>query len=316
MRRLPFPGWVLAVSSVAFVVTWVLAPRPTLSGMTLPRAIPPSPRSASGPTPVQQVRTLPTPDTALQEGPSPDPIRSPGRPYTVAFTFDDGPHPVYTPRLLDLLERYEVRATFFVNGYWMYGSSPRARANRALVRAAYRLGHSIGNHTFSHQNLGKLPPALQTEEILHNQRLIAQVTGAQPAPLFRPPYGTMTQHAVGVLRRHGYLQIRWDATAPDEVWDNAEAIRDEVMLWLRVHKGGIVMLHERFRWSVEATGMILASLQRMNCRRLSRHQPTFRLVPLESALRPPPVSWPEIQQEAAERRQHLRRLRTSCGVAQ
>jgi hypothetical protein len=123
----------------------------------------------------------------------------------------------------------------------------------------------------------------------------------------------MTAHTKKLLNRLGYTEALWNATAPDHEIRDPVLIRDLVMSWLRTYHGGIVMLHDRHRWSVEAAELILESLERENCRRLRRGQPTYQVVSLDSLLRPPPLSWAQNTIEM-ERVNHLTRLKRSCGV--
>ena len=103
-------------------------------------------------------------------------------PRVVALTLDDGPDPVYTPRILDVLRRERVPAAFFVVG-------SRAEAHPELVRRIYREGHDLGNHTYSHLNLAEASPLRARLELNATQRLIEAITGHRTA-LFRPPYDT------------------------------------------------------------------------------------------------------------------------------
>jgi len=102
-------------------------------------------------------------------------------PRKLAITFDDGPNPAITPKLLDLLDRYQAKATFFVIGRFV-------RECPDLVKETASRGHAIGNHTESHQNLFKLGPSQITVELRLCHNAIANILGA-PAKWFRPPYG-------------------------------------------------------------------------------------------------------------------------------
>ena len=101
-------------------------------------------------------------------------------PHKLALTFDDGPDPDWTPKILDVLKQKGVHASFFVIG-------ENAEANPDLLRRVLAEGHDIGNHTFTHPNLGELPDALVTLEINANQRLVEGLTG-RSMRLFRAPY--------------------------------------------------------------------------------------------------------------------------------
>lgn len=278
LRRVPLPTWIFLLALVAFVATWILAPRSSLSGQ-LPPVIP---------LPHRAAHASPTSALPLFAG-SGRPLggRVVGRPNQVAFTFDDGPHHLYTARLLAILAEHHAPAAFFVNGRWLHGR--HGAVSREILQAAHRAGHIIGNHTYSHVNLTRLPKEEQTEEILRNDRAILEVVGERPL-FFRPPYAVISRHALQILREHGYVEARWNAAAPDEELRQPEEIRDSVMGWLRHHQGGIVMLHDRNRATVEGMRLILAAIARENRERAATGEPIFQLVPLDSFLRSPAKS--------------------------
>ncbi len=308
--RLPLPGWLLAASIVAFVGTWIAAPIVFFSGRSGSSAeavvkLPARTSPLATTSPIQKLPQTILDRTHLQE----TPVYSPGSAWKVVLTFDDGPHHIHTRRLLRTLAQHQVKATFFVNGYWLNPQYKKGPRNRAVLIDAHRQGHSIGNHTLRHVKLSMVSKEEQTHQIMANHHVIEEVTG-QPPTLFRPPYAVMTAHARSVLARMGYAEARWNATAPDHEVHDPEVIRDTVMSWLRTYKGGIVMLHDRNRWSVEAARLILEALQRTNCRRLRRGQPTYQVVSLDSLLRPPPLSWARSGVNKGD--QHLEQLRRTC----
>jgi peptidoglycan/xylan/chitin deacetylase (PgdA/CDA1 family) len=106
--------------------------------------------------------------------------RAGDRPGMIALTFDDGPDPQWTPAILDILKKENVPATFFIIG-------KNGQSYPELVRRIVNEGHEIGNHTFSHPNLGELPGPLVDLELNATQRLIESLTGRSTV-LFRPPY--------------------------------------------------------------------------------------------------------------------------------
>ncbi|MBO0863078.1 MAG: glycosyltransferase [Chloracidobacterium sp.] len=115
------------------------------------------------------------------EIPSPYVIRRVGwRPGTVALTFDDGPDEIWTPQILDILKRENVKATFFIIG-------KNGQANPGLIKRIIAEGHDIGNHTFTHPNLGEMPGRVTELELTATQRLIESLTG-RSTRLFRAPY--------------------------------------------------------------------------------------------------------------------------------
>jgi cellulose synthase/poly-beta-1,6-N-acetylglucosamine synthase-like glycosyltransferase/peptidoglycan/xylan/chitin deacetylase (PgdA/CDA1 family)/spore germination protein YaaH len=106
--------------------------------------------------------------------------RTGDHPGMIALTFDDGPDPDWTPAILDILKRENVPGTFFVIG-------KNGQAHPDLLRRIVNEGHEIGNHTFTHPNLGEIPGGITTLELNATQRLIESITGRSTV-LFRPPY--------------------------------------------------------------------------------------------------------------------------------
>src|SRR5258707_6212562 len=106
--------------------------------------------------------------------------RTGDRPGLLALTFDDGPDPKFTPAILDILKKENVTATFFIIG-------KNGQAYPDLVRRMVSEGHEIGNHTFTHPNLGEIPLSLTELELNATQRLIESLIGRSTV-LFRPPY--------------------------------------------------------------------------------------------------------------------------------
>jgi peptidoglycan/xylan/chitin deacetylase (PgdA/CDA1 family) len=102
-------------------------------------------------------------------------------PRKLAITFDDGPNPAITPKLLDLLDRFQAKATFFLIGRFV-------RECPALANEIAARGHSLGNHTDTHPNLFWLAPSQIAAELRTCQESIASATGSPPK-WFRPPYG-------------------------------------------------------------------------------------------------------------------------------
>jgi len=154
---------------------------------------------------------------------------------TVALTFDDGPNPAVTPRLLDLLDKQGVRATFFLIGRFV-------RACPELAREVAGRGHCIGNHTDTHPNLIWLSRARIAGELGRCHEAIAQSTGSKGTRWMRPPYGYRGPQLNAVVRSHGYRGVvMWSVIAYD--WKPQPASRLIERL-RRVRPGDIVVLHD------------------------------------------------------------------------
>jgi peptidoglycan/xylan/chitin deacetylase (PgdA/CDA1 family) len=145
---------------------------------------------------------------------------APPRPGELALTFDDGPNPVWTPRLLDLLATHDVHATFFLVG-------SRAQAQPALVRQIVASGHLIGNHSWSHLNLALSSARRIGEELSRTNQILAQIAGALPR-YFRPPYGARRPEVLRAARRLGMIPVLWNAMTSDWKNPSADAIASQL----------------------------------------------------------------------------------------
>lgn len=298
------PVTLMAASVALFGFSWALAPSETLhspppvpAAILLPRSIP--------------VHALARPRLQAS-GESPFLVHGFEHPFEIALTFDDGPHPVHTARLLDILARHQVKGTFFVNGIWLDRGRGLAGPARSVLMRAELEGHAIANHTYSHALLSRLPPEKQRWEIVANELLVSQITGSRMR-IFRPPYGQLTRYASSVLREYGYRVAMWNITAPeDEMGEDPTLIAKDLMRWLRHHQGGILLLHDRHPWSVDAAGIFLAKLHFTNCQRLKRKQALYRVVPLDSFLRSPAESDALAAQTKKSRARHRQRLQRLC----
>jgi peptidoglycan-N-acetylglucosamine deacetylase len=119
----------------------------------------------------------------------------------LALTFDDGPNPAITPKLLDLLDRYNARATFFVIGRYV-------RECPELVKETVARGHSVGNHTETHPNLFWCTATQIRIELRLCQDAIRNVLGAPPK-WFRPPFGMRNPWVIPAARELGYRTFMW-----------------------------------------------------------------------------------------------------------
>jgi peptidoglycan-N-acetylglucosamine deacetylase len=134
-------------------------------------------------------------------------LTAPRRPGELALTFDDGPNPACTPRLLDILASHDAHAMFFMIGSF-------AEQEPALVRRVLAAGHLIGNHSWSHPNLARTPARLVDEELTRTSETLQQITGT-PIRYFRPPYGARRPHVLQTARRLGMIPVTWNAMTND-----------------------------------------------------------------------------------------------------
>lgn len=167
----------------------------------------------------------------------------------VALTFDDGPGSP-TARLLDILARNHVRATFFLVGQ-------NVASKPAMVRRELAAGHELGNHSYTHADLGRSSAAKIRSEIGRTQEAVHRAAGVRPT-LLRPPYGS-TDAAVAAVARHYRLpQILWAVDPNDWKDRNARIVERRVVGGAR--PGYIVLMHDIHRTTVDAVPAILRRL--------------------------------------------------------
>ena len=167
----------------------------------------------------------------------------------VILTFDDGPVPGRTGRILDALDRYGVKATFLVVGQM-------AKANPGMVRDIARRGHTIGSHTYSHPNLARMSPDRAIAEIRRGERAIEDA-GQIPA-FFRFPYLADTQALRRTLANRGVVVLDVDIDSKDYFKVSPNAVIERTMRTLRAKGKGIVLMHDL----QERTAVMLPELLR------------------------------------------------------
>lgn len=169
-------------------------------------------------------------------------------PKIVALTFDDGPHPVYTRKLLDGLRERGVRASFFLIGKNIDG-------NEALVLRMKEDGHLIGNHSQEHAQLTKEDVRTACEQINSTNRKIFEITGAMPSCI-RPPFGSWSDELDSCVSMPVVL---WDIDTLD--WKTKDTDRIVQHVLKNVENGSIILMHDVYETSVEAALEIVDLLQ-------------------------------------------------------
>ena len=149
----------------------------------------------------------------------------------IALSFDDGPHPSFTPRILEILDKYGITATFFMIGC-------NVSYYPEVAKAVYKKGHEIGNHTYHHPHMKKLSIEMLKEEVLKTEEVLRQ-NGIPSPKLFRPPEGFRSAEQVSVLSSLGYQTIIWSVDTRD--WQGREA-REIVSGVLDDIQGGDILL--------------------------------------------------------------------------
>ncbi|WP_366347217.1 polysaccharide deacetylase family protein [Paenibacillus amylolyticus] len=172
----------------------------------------------------------------------------------VAFTFDDGPHPVYTPQVLEIFRRAGGQATFFMIG-------KEIEAHPEIAAEVYRGGHEIANHTYTHPDLTKLTLEEAGEELQRAEHLVQEVTG-KPARSFRPPYFGVNDDILSLAAERGYRTIGavngdakdWDNPGVEHIVEHTRSV---------VKPGSVLIFHDGYgdrSQTVEAVRMLVEEL--------------------------------------------------------
>lgn len=166
--------------------------------------------------------------------------REKGREYPrVSLTFDDGPNRKYTPLLLEGLKERGIQATFFLMGKNIEG-------NEDLVRRIQKDGHLIGNHTYNHVQLNKIPVGKAKEEIEKTSNEIYEITGVYPSYI-RPPFGAWRKNLDLSVTM---FPVFWDIDTLDWKSQNVDSVLNIVQT--QIHDGSIILMHDGFKSSVDA----------------------------------------------------------------
>lgn len=166
----------------------------------------------------------------------------------IALTFDDGPHPVYTEQMLEVLEEAQVPATFFLLGQNIEG-------HEELVKEIAEKGHLIGNHTFHHVQITGLPKEKACEEIEETSQLIEELTG-KGTEYVRPPFGTWNE---GLESSLDLIPVMWTIDTLDWTTQNVDSIVEHVVK--NVGENDIILMHDSYQSTVEATERIIKLLK-------------------------------------------------------
>lgn len=152
----------------------------------------------------------------------------------IALTFDDGPHPKYTMEILEILEEYDIPATFFFVG-------ENVSYYQDTAREVARRGHEIGNHTYSHPCVNKQSQAAFRDELTRCEDIIKRVVGVCPK-LFRPPQGSWNTRVYEIARERDYSVILWDLDTLDWAHTPSENISNYILE--NVKSGNIILMHD------------------------------------------------------------------------
>ncbi len=190
--------------------------------------------------------------------------KGPGVAKRVAITFDDGPHPEHTRMVLDILDSFSVKATFFCIG-------KNAESHPDVLKCIDEKGHIIGNHSYVHQTwLDFMPPFVIKNDLLKTNQLIIDAIEKEPL-LFRPPFGVTTPSMALALKSLKMECIGWNNRSFDTIATN-ELIMKRIMKNLK--SGDIILLHDILPKHKEVLPRIIRAIK----------DASFEIVPLDQLL--------------------------------
>jgi len=184
----------------------------------------------------------------------------------VALSFDAAWGNDDTQRILDILEKHNVKVTFFMTGEWV-------RKYPEDVKKIAAAGHDLGNHSENHKQMTKLTKEQCKEEIMKAHNRVKELTGIE-MELFRPPYGDYNNMVVGVARECGYYTIQWDVDSLDWKDYGVDSIVKKCTEHKNLRKGSIILLHNGAKYTPDALERIILGLKEKG----------FELVPISQLI--------------------------------
>lgn len=175
----------------------------------------------------------------------------------VALTFDDGPHPVYTRKVIKVLNKYEAKGTFFVTG-------ERAHRFSSIIKEMSEQGHEIGNHTFSHPSMRKITSSALQEEIQKTDDTLHSLTGEYPV-CFRPPGGVLNETVIDAAKKKHHIVVLWSRHQDTRDWSNPGVEKIVRQVTSHTQPGQIILMHDsgvNRAQTVKALGKILELLSK------------------------------------------------------
>lgn len=168
----------------------------------------------------------------------------------IAITYDDGPHPQNTLKILDILNKYNAKATFFMLG-------ENVERNKWIPKKVVEQGSQIGTHSWNHPNLNKLSENDILFQISNSSKLIEEASGKE-VKVFRPPYGNANQMVRNIARKENKAIILWNIDTEDWKSKDSKKVAEHVLD--NVKEGDIVLMHDIYPSTVEASEEIVREL--------------------------------------------------------
>jgi len=171
----------------------------------------------------------------------------------IALSFDDGPHPEHSDRILDILGETEVKATFFVVG-------EEAEKYPNLVRRMFQEGHEVANHSYSHYGLLGSSAAEYLADVRHCQTVLEEICEHELERNFRPPYGNVPPWVFWGLIRNGFRTVLWSVDSDDSRVDDVHRLINRFSRKV-LTSGDVLLLHEDYPHTLAALPQLLAMIR-------------------------------------------------------
>lgn len=169
----------------------------------------------------------------------------------VAISFDAAWGDEFTIGILDILDKYDIKSTFFLVGFWV-DKYPEH------VKEIHKRGHDVGNHSTNHPYMSKIGEEQVLKELNDTGDKIKKLTGEKPI-LFRPPFGDYNDELINICRKNDYYVIQWDVDSLDWKELGVQPVVDRVTR--NVNAGSIVLFHNNAKYILEFLPMIIERLQ-------------------------------------------------------
>lgn len=170
----------------------------------------------------------------------------------IAISFDAAWGDQYTKGILDVLDKYNVKSTFFLVGFWV-DKYPD------MVKKIHEKGHDIGNHSSTHPHMSKLSAGQIAQELNETGGKIQKITDVKPI-LFRPPFGDYNNQLIETAKSNGYYTIQWDVDSLDWKELGTQPVVDRVTR--NIKKGSIVLFHNNAKYVLEYLPLVIERLQK------------------------------------------------------
>ncbi|MEW6704327.1 MAG: polysaccharide deacetylase family protein [Pseudomonadota bacterium] len=176
----------------------------------------------------------------------------------LCLTFDDGPHPENTPRVLQALADAQAQATFFLQG-------SEARRWPQLVRAIHEQGHQVANHAATHRKPREIGTHAYVKEVVDTHALLCDIVGEALPRSFRPPFGDTSLATLARLIRAGFQYVFWSRDSRDSWLKDPAALLADMALH-RPRAGDIVLFHDDYPQTAAALPELLGTLREAGLR--------------------------------------------------